>query len=102
MLQSTGWTKGLGYNQQGTASPMEVSLPFPSLQNESLLFKLVMWPERAGGSSQLQQESGCVTQHPLDAVICALISFAGREGLRVCWREKRFRILMDLEGFKTV
>uniref|UniRef100_A0A8B9CR29 RNA binding motif protein 6 n=1 Tax=Anser brachyrhynchus TaxID=132585 RepID=A0A8B9CR29_9AVES len=24
MLQSTGWTKGLGYNQQGTTSPMEV------------------------------------------------------------------------------
>lgn len=32
MLQSTGWKKGFGHNQQGAASPVEVSLTFPSEQ----------------------------------------------------------------------
>lgn len=43
MLQSTGWKKGFGHNQQGTTSPMEVSFTFPS-ERITLL--------QAGGVSQ--------------------------------------------------
>lgn len=52
MLQSTGWKKGFGHNQQGTTSPVEVSLPFLSKHND---LQPVMSPKVAGGSSQLER-----------------------------------------------
>lgn len=68
MLQSTGWKKGFGHNQQGTTSPMEVSLPF--LSKHITVLQPVMSPKIAGGISQPEQESGCKSRHPLDGIIC--------------------------------
>ena len=68
MLQTTGWKKGFGHNQQGTTSPMEVSLPF--LSKHITVLQPVVSPKTAGASSQPEQESDCKTWHPLDGIIC--------------------------------
>lgn len=49
MVQSPGWKKGFGHNQQGTASPVEVSLP--CLSRHTTVLQPIMFPRTAGGNS---------------------------------------------------
>lgn len=64
MVQSPGWKKGFGHNQQGTASPVEVSLP--CLSKHTTVLQPIMFPRTTEGSSSQAANLSI----PLDGIIC--------------------------------
>lgn len=79
MMQSPGWKKGFGHNQQGTASPVEVSLP--AFQSTPLSCSPECFPGHLEGVQVRLQISVSTWWNNM----CTLMNFAGWEGLQVCW-----------------